>query len=687
MPGPRRPAPLPLALASLLLGLSLLGGCWQPPTDAVAVRPSAPLLADDAEGAAVVGEAPFSAQLKVSQPRFGQGAFLRVELPGCDPCFVRAADVAPLPLQGTPMWVAGTALQLKGGKGEPLRVYSLGAEVSAVAEAPWLQPGQVIVVDEGRPQGFAPRAALSAVRPGAGNVVAHTFEALGALDFQRARDWLTAGSDVLTGRPVPPEEADLVAELRTWLDVHTSDERREGPAPTTPRGGRHDWPLKAATPVTEPGPAFVGTALAPLREARSRRTRRLGTLAANTPVRVLAVNGAWARVSAPASRRVQDEDDVVLDWEEDLAPALVEPTLEEAGGVGPVVAQAERAPRGASAGAAARGPTLAAAGKASERAADRSGVGGAGATPAPQEAPEEEVTGYVERALLTPAPLDAGALAAAAREAGVSREQAVALLTTAWAVAPEDRGIGEALLAHAVALREPRLAVETAAALRDLERPAVTLDVQLVAGCRGNPRRALVLPEAKLTGARVPPAVCVTGVELPVQPGRCGPAEGERNFTQAQAAQAERLEAFERPALRVVLRNRRRAPLALPGGGLHVARVAGPHVELGGEVSWGGKMDAEARAPLPAPARVPPRLLRPSSTTVYWLTLDAYGPQALAVSPPNAPRPLEALQASVPLLAGRVTATPQGPSTWREGLGGVPWLVVEQRQGPRACGG
>ncbi|MFY0574626.1 hypothetical protein ACN28S_09925 [Cystobacter fuscus] len=487
----------------MLALLILLCGCWSEPTDVVAVRSSAPLLADNSEGATVVREATFGEPLKASRPRFGSGAFLRLEsAPGCERCFIRATDVEPSPLKGTPMWVAQASLDVTRGEGQFLESLPFDTQVVALLEAPWLPADKAALLRDGRPFAFVARAGLSPAKPDAGSVLTQVYQSLGAVDFVNARRWLSIGA-ALQGKQAPAAGGSSALDaLRYWLDVHTEDPRLVGPEGTPPPGGAGVPLLRSTEPPAGAGPAFVSTALATLHARGSSGSAALGGLAAGTPVRVLSLQGEWAQVAVERGVRVESGSDVTLDWND--LPAL---------GDAPPVGEGAADAGGVASGDA--GEPDAASSPIAETDLD------AGVAPASQARGPEEATGFIERTLLTTTPPDAAALAAEARSPGVPHERAAALLATAWALSPEDGALGKDLLAHAVALREPRLTVETAAALRDLEGPAVTFEVQLLAGCQGDFRKARLVTGGAFAKEPRTGALCVHQVELPRMPGSC----------------------------------------------------------------------------------------------------------------------------------------------------------------------
>ncbi|OJH39554.1 hypothetical protein [Cystobacter ferrugineus] len=653
--------------------LALLCGCWREPTDVVVVRSSVPLLADDSEGAAVVREATFGETLKVSRPRFGSGAFSRLEsAPGCERCFIRATDVEPLPLKGTPMWVAQASLEVTRGEGQFLESLPFDTEVVALLEAPWLPADKAALLRDGRPFALVARAGLSPAKPDTESVLTQVYQALGAVDFVNARRWLSIGAALLGKQAPAAGGTSPLDALRYWLDVHTENPRLVGPEGTPPPAGAGVPPLRSTEPPADAGPAFVSTALATLHARGAVGSAALGGLAAGTPVRVLSLKGEWAEVAVERGARVEPGSDVTLDWN-DLPAAKDAPPSEE-GVADAGVAEAGGVASGDAGEPDAASPAIAEAGL------------DAGVSPAPQARGPEEITGFIERTLLTTARPDAAALASAARSSGVPHERAAALLATAWALSPEDGALGKELLAHAVALREPRLTVETAAALRDSAGPAVTFDVQLLAGCQGDFRKARLVtggafPKEPRTGA-----LCVHQVELPRMPGSCWGDKAERDYAREVAAQERLLRPLKTPRLRLVIRNRRGAALAPPGG-LYVARTPGPFHVIGGSVEWAVEPYSSGPTPELGLVRVPLGPLRPSSTTVVWIALDTFAPQSFGVTMGDAPDAVRRLREGQERLVRSVFSREStAPTTWSEDVEGARWTVVMKQQHHQMCG-
>ncbi|NMO16609.1 hypothetical protein HPC49_21585 [Pyxidicoccus fallax] len=677
----------PKALQVLAL-LGLLAGCWQAPTDVVAVR-AAPLLADNSEGAAVVRQAAFGEPLKASRPRFGSAEFLRIEgAPGCERCFIRAADVEPFPMTGTPMWVTAPSLDTSGADGQPLETLTFGTEVVARLDAPWLPTDQAALLRDGRPFARASRAGLSPSKPDSKSVLTEVFQALGAVDFVAARRWVSVAATAFGKQAPAAGDSAALDALRYWMDVHTGNPRLEGPEGIPPPGGTGAPPLRSTEPPAASGPAFVSTALASLRARGASNGAALGGLAAGTPVRVLSVKGDWAEVAVERGALVEPSSDVMLAWD-DLPNAKDAPPPPEGtadAGVTPTLVETDP-DAGTPADAQARSDGTPAEAPSPDAGTSPEAQAQATGTPPETQAPDpNEATGFIERTLLTTTAPDAAALASAARSPGVPHEQAAALLATAWALSPANAALGKELLTHAVSLREPRLAVETAAALRDLEGPAITFDVQLLAGCQGDARKARIVTDEVFAKEPRTGALCVHQVELPKLPGSCWGAKFERDYNREMAAQERLLRPLKTPRLRLVLRNRRAAALSLQGG-LYVARLPGPFHTIGGSVGWQTEPFPTEPSPGLRLARVPLGPLRPSSTTVVWIALDTFAPQTFGVTLGDAQDAIQRLQQGEEKLSNSVFRRHMdAPTTWSEDLEGARWTVVMKQQHHQICG-
>lgn len=283
-PRPSASARWPLALASAVALLA--AGCARE-VEVTVVVDAAPLLEKARLDATATGEAALGKRLVVKVPRFGEKPLWAVK--GAR-AFVRAADVAPYPIAGTSMFVQIEQLTIAGPQGATVKELRLGSPVSTFA-TPALAARKVLgVVDDGVVIGFCDAAGVSADKP---PVQVFT---------QRVLELVKAGAFAAAGRFV---EAGLAAypgaqNLAPWGELLAR--AAADPLAFPPPGQR-------AAIVPEPAlkkgaPAFVAPLAAGALAAPKGDAKLLTVLRQNTPVKVLEIGGAFAKVQLGPSGQV-----------------------------------------------------------------------------------------------------------------------------------------------------------------------------------------------------------------------------------------------------------------------------------------------------------------------------------------------------------------------------------------------
>jgi len=280
---PRHPAsarrPLALGLALALLA----AGCARE-VEVTVVVDGTPLLDKARLDAATTAEAEFGKRLVVKVPKLGKKPFWAVK---DAKAYVKADDVAPYPLTGTPMFVQVEKLTVLGRLGATIKELRLGSPVSTFTNPALAARKVLAVVEDGVVVGFCDPAGVSADKPPV-QVFAQR-----VLELVKAGDFAAAGRFVEAGLAAYPGEQSLAP----WSDL--LERAAADPLAFPPPGQR-------AAIVPEPAlrkgaPAFVAPLAAGALAAPRADAKLLTVLRQNTPVKVLEIGGAFAKVELGTS--------------------------------------------------------------------------------------------------------------------------------------------------------------------------------------------------------------------------------------------------------------------------------------------------------------------------------------------------------------------------------------------------
>jgi hypothetical protein len=281
---PRRPSPAhrPLALALALLA----AGCARE-VEVTVVVDGTPLLEKARPGAATLSEAELGKRLFVKVPRLGTKPFWAVK---DAKAYVKADDVAPYPLAGTPTFVQVEKLTVLGRAGATVKELRLGSPVSTFTNPALAARKVMAVVDDGVVVGFCDPAGVSAEKPPVQVFAQRVLELVKAGDFADANRFIEAGLAAYPGEQ----------SLAPWSDL--LQRAAADPFAFPPPGQR-------AAIVPEPAlkkgaPAFVAPLAAGVLAAPKGDAKLLTVLRQNTPVKVLEIGGAFAKVELGPSDAV-----------------------------------------------------------------------------------------------------------------------------------------------------------------------------------------------------------------------------------------------------------------------------------------------------------------------------------------------------------------------------------------------
>lgn len=282
---PRQPAstrrPLALAFALALLA----AGCARE-VEVTVVVDGTPLLDKASMDAIATGQAELGKRLVVKVPKLGRKPFWRVK---DAKAFVKADDVAPYPLAGSPMFVQVEQLTVQGRAAATVKELRLGSPVSTYSNPALAERRVLAIVEDGVVIGFCDAAGVSTEKPPVTVFRQRVVELVKAADFAGAARFVEAGLAAYPGEQ----------SLAPWSDLLR---RAADPVAFPPPGQR-------AAIVPEPAlrkgaPAFVAPLAAGVLGAPKADAKLLTVLRQNTPVKVLELGGAFAKIELAASATV-----------------------------------------------------------------------------------------------------------------------------------------------------------------------------------------------------------------------------------------------------------------------------------------------------------------------------------------------------------------------------------------------
>lgn len=285
MPPPRHPgsARRPLAFA---VALALLAAGCARQVDVTVVVEATPLLDRASMDASPIGEAELGKRLAVKVPRFGVKRFWAVK---DAKAFVSANDVAPYPIAGSPMFASAEKVAVVGRGGATVKELRLGSPVRTFSSPVLAERKVLAVIEGGVVVGFCDPASVSADKPPVSVFTERVLELVRAGDFAGAGRFLEAGLAAYPGE----------RSLAPWSELLG---RAAEPLAFPPPGQR-------AAIVPDPelqkgAPAWVAPLAAAVLAAPRADTKPLTVLRQNTPVKVLEIGGAYAKIELAESEAV-----------------------------------------------------------------------------------------------------------------------------------------------------------------------------------------------------------------------------------------------------------------------------------------------------------------------------------------------------------------------------------------------
>ncbi|WNG18082.1 hypothetical protein [Cystobacter fuscus] len=296
----------------LQLGLYLLAsGCTSDALRSVQIICIATPTYSSRWGSEGQGSLSFGTILKVQGGSFNDRLHtLEAQGSGAD-LYLSESCVAPYPLKGEPRWIQTTTVPVEQPIGTGLQpagsTKGFGDAVEALtpAHAPWVRPGHVALIYEGRFLGFVPAEAVSENPPAVEHYAEHLATLLTRSEFLQAERLARGAFEHF------PQEARLQRLLEALAAFN-------GSKPPTTSGALPglaplpDLPVASLLTLSEEektsaeGPRVYSAAVGlRIRQERSTSAKALFLLNMNQPLELRSIDGEWAKVTAYPGRKVK----------------------------------------------------------------------------------------------------------------------------------------------------------------------------------------------------------------------------------------------------------------------------------------------------------------------------------------------------------------------------------------------